>query len=160
MPIFPILILLFFTIPLVEIYLLIKVGSEIGPLWTVFLVILTAVIGSVLIRIQGFSLLMQSRQQLTQGQLPTDAVFSGACLLVAGALLLTPGFFTDFIGFLLLTPILRSFAYKYLLKRVKTRTKAHFGFEQSTRRQSSDDSIIEGEFREEQDSDKNTKKLP
>lgn len=167
MPIFPLLLLFFFSVPLLEIYLLLKVGSSIGVLWTIFMVVLTAVIGSILIRVQGFSLLMQSRQQLAQGQLPTEVVFSGACLLVAGALLLTPGFFTDALGFTLLVPLFRTIAYKHFVSRAKTRVagafQSGFGASPAPHEQGKAD-IIEGEFSEEpdvqQDEQKKSKKLP
>lgn len=99
---------LFVLIPLVEIYLLIKVGSWIGPAATVFLVVSTAIIGVYLLRLQGFSTLQRVRVALAQGQLPAKEMLEGIVLLIAGALLLTPGFFTDTLGFLALVPGLRS----------------------------------------------------
>lgn len=102
-----ILFLLFLTIPLVEIYLLIKVGGVIGAPMTIFLVVFTAVLGAWLLRIQGFSTLRRIQQTLNQGGLPAVELLEGALLLVAGALLLTPGFFTDAIGFACLVPAFR-----------------------------------------------------
>jgi UPF0716 protein FxsA len=102
-----ILFLLFLTIPLVEIYLLIKVGGVIGAPMTIFLVVFTAVLGAWLLRIQGFSTLRRIQQTVNQGGLPAVELLEGAVLLVAGALLLTPGFFTDAIGFACLMPPLR-----------------------------------------------------
>jgi len=92
---FQILFLLFLLIPLLEIYLLIKVGGIIGALPTVFIVVFTAVLGAWLLRIQGLSTLMRVRSTLAQGGIPAVEMLEGAVLLVAGALLLTPGFFTD-----------------------------------------------------------------
>lgn len=104
---FSILLIFFLTIPLVEIYLLIKVGGIIGALPTVFMVVFTAVLGAWLLRIQGFSTLARVRHTMERGGIPAMEMVEGAVLLVAGALLLTPGFFTDAIGFLCLVPSLR-----------------------------------------------------
>lgn len=112
-----ILFFLFLAIPLVEIYLLIKVGGLIGAPWTIFLVVFTAVLGAWLIRLQGFSTLRRIQQILQQGGLPAVELIEGAVLLVAGALLLTPGFFTDTIGFLCLIPALRRAFIKRALQR-------------------------------------------
>lgn len=102
-----ILFLVFLLVPLVEIYLLIQVGSVIGAGSTIALVVGTALLGAVLVRSQGFSTIARVRQQLDRGELPAMEIFEGLFLLVAGALLLTPGFFTDAIGFACLTPPLR-----------------------------------------------------
>lgn len=99
---FRLLLALFFLIPLIEIYLLIKVGSLIGALPTVFLVVFTAVLGAVLLRQQGFATLMRVQAMLARGQIPAIEVMEGAVLLVGGVLLLTPGFFTDAVGFVCL----------------------------------------------------------
>lgn len=114
---FQILLLLFLLIPLVEIYLLIKVGGIVGALPTVFLVVFTAVLGAGLLRIQGFSTMARVRQTLAQGGIPAVEMLEGAVLLVAGALLLTPGFFTDAIGFLCLIPPFRRALIKMALRR-------------------------------------------
>ncbi len=104
---FRILFLLFLSIPLIEIYILIKVGSVLGAPFTVFLVVFTAVLGALLLRFQGLYTLQRVRTALAQGELPTIAMLEGVVLVIAGALLLTPGFFTDAIGFLALVPPLR-----------------------------------------------------
>jgi UPF0716 protein FxsA len=101
------LLLAFFTVPLVEIYVLLEVGSVIGALPTIGLVVFTAVLGATLIRAQGVSTLMRAHQSLDRGEVPAVELLEGAFLLVAGALLLTPGFVTDTIGFLCLVPRLR-----------------------------------------------------
>ena len=95
------------VIPVVEIYFLIQVGEQIGALWTVLLVVLTAVIGVRLLKQQGLSTLMKAQQKMQTGALPATEMVEGIGLLIAGAFLLTPGFFTDFIGFLLLIPASR-----------------------------------------------------
>jgi UPF0716 protein FxsA len=114
---FSILLIFFLTIPLVEIYLLIKVGGIIGALPTVFVVVFTAVLGAWLLRIQGFSTLARVRHTMERGGLPAMEMVEGAVLLVAGALLLTPGFFTDAIGFLCLVPSLRRAMIRWALGR-------------------------------------------
>ncbi len=98
---------LFLLIPLVEVAVFIKVGGSIGALWTVLLTVGTALLGATLVRLQGMATLFNVKQQLMQGQLPAGAVVEGVILLVCGALLLTPGFVTDTLGFLGLMPSIR-----------------------------------------------------
>ncbi len=104
---FKILFILFLAIPVLEIYLLIKVGGLIGAMPTVLAVIGTAVLGAYLLRLQGISTLRRVQETLQRGELPAVEMFEGVILLIAGALLLTPGFFTDTLGFLALVPGLR-----------------------------------------------------
>ncbi len=113
---FSLLFLLFLIIPMVEIYLLIQVGSVIGALPTVFLVVFTAVLGALLLRYQGLITLQNFQSAMGQGKLPALEMLEGMVLLVAGALLLTPGFFTDAIGFAGLIAPLRRSAIKWFLK--------------------------------------------
>ncbi len=115
---FPLLFLLFLVVPLFEIYLLIKAGSVIGALPTVALVVFTAVLGAFLLRLQGLSTMERMRANMMQGKLPAMEIMEGAALLVAGGLLLTPGFFTDAIGFLLLIPPLRRYWLLKIIDRV------------------------------------------
>jgi len=102
------LFILFLVIPVVEIYFLITVGSAIGAVTTVALILLTAFIGAFLVRAQGFSTLARVQMQMAKGEMPAIEIFEGLFLLVAGALLLTPGFITDAIGFACLTKIVLS----------------------------------------------------
>lgn len=111
------LFILFLTVPLIEIYLLIKVGSVLGALPTVALVILTAVIGAALLRMQGFVTMQRVRQSMARGEIPALEMLEGVVLLICGALLLTPGFFTDTIGFLGLIPPLRRGLILWLIDR-------------------------------------------
>jgi len=104
---FPLVATIFLVVPIIEIYLLIQVGQVIGAGWTIFLVIFTAVIGVGLLRIQGLSTLNRAQQKLQRNELPARELLEGMGLVLAGALLLTPGFFTDTIGFLLLFPPMR-----------------------------------------------------
>jgi UPF0716 protein FxsA len=110
------LFLIFLLVPVIEIYLLIQVGGIIGAIPTIAMVILTAVVGSALIRQQGFSTLQRARQGMAAGQVPAMEMMEGVALVIAGALLLTPGFFTDAIGFLLLVPPFRRWAIRTALR--------------------------------------------
>ena len=104
---FRIFLILFITIPLVEIAILIKIGSIIGAGYTIALVIGTAFLGVSLLRIQGISTLAKVQANINRGQLPATELIEGLILLISGVLLLTPGFFTDMVGFLMLVPALR-----------------------------------------------------
>lgn len=114
---FQILLLAFLLIPVLEIYLLIKVGSIIGAVPTILIVVFTAVLGAYLLRMQGFATMTRLQTSVAQGQLPAATMVEGALLLLAGALLLTPGFFTDAVGFILLVPPLRRRLAEWLLRR-------------------------------------------
>jgi UPF0716 protein FxsA len=102
-----ILFILFIIIPIIEMVLLIQVGSMIGVIPTVGLVLLTAVIGVTLLRQQGLDTLARLQSRLANGEIPGTELLEGAMLLIGGALLLTPGFFTDAIGFSCLIPAFR-----------------------------------------------------
>ncbi|NOZ23799.1 MAG: FxsA family protein [Planctomycetes bacterium] len=108
------LILLFTVTPFVELALLIEVGKRVGFLATLSIVIVTGIVGSILARSQGLRLLRQIRLDLSAGILPTDALLHGLMILVAGALLITPGLLTDATGFLLLLPPIRSLLSEYI----------------------------------------------
>lgn len=102
------LFILFTVVPIVEIYLIIKVGEMIGPLPTVVLLLAISIAGAWLVRSQGFQLLNRIQSELAQGRLPAAELLDAALVLVGGVLLLTPGFFTDFLGLFFLVPITRS----------------------------------------------------
>ncbi len=107
----------FLIVPLVEIYLLIEIGGVIGVGWTIFLVVFTAVLGAQLVRRQGLATLRRVQASLRRDELPALELLEGLCLLVAGALLLTPGFFTDAVGFACLVPSLRTTILRQVLRR-------------------------------------------
>jgi UPF0716 protein FxsA len=107
--------ILFIVVPLVELYLIIEVGSHIGALWTVLIVIMTAVIGVQLLRIQGFNTLSRAQQSMAQGSMPAMEMMEGIVLAVGGALLITPGFITDTLGFLCLIPVTRRAMIRYFV---------------------------------------------
>jgi len=131
------LLLLFIVIPIAEMWVLIEVGSEIGALNTIFLVFLTAVVGLALLRKQGLDTLLRMNQRVEQGQLPAGEILEGVALAVGGALLLTPGFITDSIGFLCLVPVTRklllaSFLHKAVAAMGKVEVNSAF-FDQGRR---------------------------
>jgi UPF0716 protein FxsA len=106
------LVLLFIIVPLMEILLLIEIGSRLGTLNTIVIIVLTGILGAYMMRQQGFTILANIRGDLSQGRMPTGELINGALVLVGGILLLTPGFFTDAVGFLLLIPTTRGFIRK------------------------------------------------
>jgi UPF0716 protein FxsA len=113
------LLLAFIAVPMIEIALFIQVGGFIGLWWTLTIVLATAVAGSLLVRMQGALALAQLRGSLQELRDPTEPIAHGALILFAGALLLTPGFFTDTVGLLLLVPAVRSSVLRYLATRIK-----------------------------------------
>lgn len=133
---FPIFAALFLIIPILEIWLLVQVGSVIGAGWTILLVIFTAVLGGWMLRQQGLSTLQRFQHNMGQGQLPATEMLEGVALLVGGALLMTPGFFTDAVGFICLFPVTRRLLLGRLFQQAKVHVQArsvHFtqgGFQQ------------------------------
>lgn len=115
---FPILLFLFIAVPVIEIALFIQVGGVLGVWPTIALVLLTAIVGASLVRSQGLQTLLTVQQRLAQGQLPAQQILEGVMLAVAGVLLLTPGFFTDILGMLVLLPAPRAYFAKQLMSRV------------------------------------------
>ena len=112
-------LLFFIGLPALEIFLMIKIGGEIGALNTIFLIFLTAVIGVYYARIQGVQTLRSGLVNLYQNKVPIYELISGASIAFAALLLIIPGFFTDFIGFLLLVPFTRNVLFKTLIKEKK-----------------------------------------
>ncbi len=110
-------LILFITIPLMEMLILIEVGGIIGALPTVALVVLTATIGIWLLRLEGMATLARVQAKLDQGQLPETELLEGIMLLVGGALLLTPGFVTDAMGFTCLIPIFRRPIARWIIRQ-------------------------------------------
>lgn len=144
--------LIFLSVPLIEIALFILIGGQIGVLATMAMVVLTAMLGTVLLRQQGFAVLADARRALDQGRLPIGAVADGLFLLAAGLLLLTPGFFTDLIGFLLFIPRIRAFLGRIVIAQVLERRGASPGPGHGTGRQPGSGAlIIEGEIVERHD---------
>lgn len=138
----------FLAVPLIEIALFVQVGGAIGLFPTLAIVILTAIAGTYLVRAQGFAALANLRQSFSQLSDPTEHLAHGAMILFAGALLLTPGFFTDAVGFSLLMPPVRLALISYLKTRVNVQGFQAGGNASSAHYQShpAGDDVIDGEY--------------
>ncbi len=151
---FRILLLLFLIIPIVEIYVLIQVGDVIGALPTIFMVVGTAVLGAFLLRLQGFQTLQRAQSAMASGQIPATEMLEGVCLVIAGAMLLTPGFVTDTLGFLLLVPAIRQSVIKQLAKNSRifyTQNRSGAFSQQHYRSDNRDGDVIDGEVVDDDD---------
>ena len=137
------ILLLLIFIPLIEIYLFIKIGSYIGAFSTISLILVTAIIGIIYVRHEGFNTLRSGMSQLLKNQLPIYEIISGAVLAFAALLLILPGFATDFIGLLLIFPPTR----KLLFRKFST---------SYSKKNNEKQDFINGEF-EDIDEDKNGK---
>lgn len=116
------LLLLFTVVPLVELFLLVKLGTVIGVGPTVLIVLLTGFLGAVLARWQGLGVVRRLSKDLADGKLPADALIDGLLILIAGAVLLTPGLLTDVFGFFLLLPVGRRMVRRAVATRLTKRT--------------------------------------
>lgn len=125
-----ILLLVFILIPALELSVLIRVGEVLGTFNTIALCIFTALVGASLVRSQGVSTLMQAQKKLAQGELPQSEIIQGMMLAMAGVLLVIPGFVTDFIGILLLTPVTRAPIAAFMLKRMQIKMANSASFKQ------------------------------
>ncbi|NLW82620.1 MAG: membrane protein FxsA [Desulfovibrionales bacterium] len=111
------LFLLFAVVPVAEIYVLVSVGSVIGVLPTIALVLLTALAGAYLARMQGLSVMLRIRENLAQGYMPAEELLDGLLIFLAGMVLLAPGFLTDVAGLLILLPGTRDIFKRWLRKK-------------------------------------------
>ena len=138
----PLLFLLFILVPFIEIWGILTVGSWIGAMPTLLLIVLTALAGSFLLKREGIQTLTRAKSKLNAGQIPMHEMLEGILLAVAGALLLTPGFFTDFVGLFLLLPPGRSLIIRELSKRMVV---AQMGTSGATSYR-----VVDGEFSREE----------
>lgn len=146
------LFLLFAIMPIIEIAVLIEVGEQIGGWNTVGLVILSAMVGAYLVRQQGMMTAFQARQKMQLGQLPGQEMVEGLMLVVAGVLLVTPGFVTDIFGLALTLPMIRPAIARAVLKRMQVHVvnqaqggfSAHYHYQQRGQRQDND--VFEGDY--------------
>ena len=115
------ILLLIILVPIIEIYLLIKIGSQIGALTTIFLILMTAVIGVYYAKYEGLNTLKAGFAQLNKNQAPTYEMLSGAAIAMAAVLLIIPGFMTDLIGFFLIFPISRKFIFNNFFYKFKNK---------------------------------------
>lgn len=145
---FRILLLLFIAIPILEIYLLIKVGERIGLLSTLLTIVLTAIVGASLVRREWIKTINSLQNKLQNNQTPGKELADGAMLLLAGVLLVTPGFFTDGVGFALAFPLTRALLRKKLVAILVARVQTtHQGYyTQNTDSHPANNSTVEGEF--------------
>ena len=160
--------ILFIVVPLLELIILIRVGEIIGIGATIVLVITTAVIGVSLLKRQGLAAMSRARDTLEAGEFPVESVVDGACLLVAGAFLLTPGLLTDTVGFSLLIPGLRRSLARWLFNKLTASGHMHTeGFGSGPHGAPRHDGaehpkgpVIEGEFEDIEDNDPEDRKGP
>ena len=134
------LFLVLVVVPIIEIGLFIELGGFLGLWPTLGIVVLTALVGSVLLRAQGLSTVEELRRTAETGQSPAGPMANGALILVAGLLLLTPGFFTDSIGFLLMVPPIRAILIKWIAARAQMKIYAAAANSQHA------PDVIDGEF--------------
>lgn len=140
------LLLFFIAIPLIEIGLFIQLGGFLGLWTTLAVVLITAIIGSWLVRTQGAQAIANIRSSFSELSDPSEALAHGAMILLAGVLLLTPGFFTDAVGFLLMVPPFRLFAFHFVKSRMNVVSFSVGGAQQQYPNQQSN--VIDGEFTE------------
>lgn len=147
------LLLLFIAFPILEVWLLIEVGSVIGALWTVLIIILTAIVGSQLVRRQGLGVMQRAREYQARGEVPALPMLEGVALLIAGFCLIMPGFISAAFGFLLLIPRLRTWAARRILARTVTIQPGADGFNEpgDDRDQRAESSVIEGDYERRDD---------
>ncbi|KFZ38969.1 hypothetical protein HR45_00775 [Shewanella mangrovi] len=155
-------LLLLFLVPAMEVSLMMRVSEVIGGWNTLALVILTAVVGVSLVRSQGIVTLMSVQRKLAYGEVPGQEIVEGMMLALAGVLLLIPGFMTDLIGLLMLTPFTRAPIAKLVLKRLQLQVvTSRFGqgnnpfsqgpFQGDFSRPRQDDDVIDGEYERKPD---------
>jgi len=118
-----VIFLLFIVVPIIEISIFITVGSNIGILNTIVIILTTAIVGIFLVRRQGIKLLFDAQKNLSQGIMPTEEIKGGIFLLVSGLLLITPGFFTDLIGFMVFIKPVQKFIANYAKKYFQSRIR-------------------------------------
>lgn len=120
---FPLLVVLFLLLPLAELWVIVNVAGSIGIGYTIVLLLAISTAGAWLVKVQGFSALRRIQDTLGRGSMPTTELVDGALIVVAGALLLTPGFITDGVGFLLLIPPSRAVVRRALASRFASRVR-------------------------------------
>ena len=137
-------ILFIIGIPLIEIYLMIKVGGVIGAFNTIFLIFFTAAAGIFFARLEGFRALRSGFQQLVKNEVPIYEIISGAVLAFAALLLIIPGFLTDLVGFLLIIPVTRKILIKNISSKYKNRAS---------------ENVVEGDYEETKQDDNDNKMI-
>ncbi|MBF0253625.1 MAG: FxsA family protein [Candidatus Omnitrophica bacterium] len=120
---FGVLLTIFLVVPLAEVALFIQVGTLIGAFWTIALILVTAVAGAALARMEGLRVLVRIQTELAAGRMPTDELVNGMLILLAGVVLLTPGFLTDGLGFFVLWPAGRNIIKRALVQAFEKRLR-------------------------------------
>ena len=134
------ILLVIILIPILEIYLLIKIGSQIGAITTIFMIFATAIVGIYYAKYEGLNVLKSGFLQLSRNELPNYEVISGAAIAFAALLLIIPGFVTDILGFLIIFPISRKFIFNNFSKKFKYKNNERNNF-------------IDGDFEDIEDDD-------
>ena len=134
------ILLTIILVPVIEIYLLIKIGSQIGAISTILLIFLTAILGIYYARYEGINTLRAGFVQLSRNESPSYEMLSGAAIAFAAILLIIPGFVTDALGFLLIFPLSRSFIFNFIIEKLNIRKKTKKNF-------------IDGEFEDIEEND-------
>ena len=140
------LIITLILVPIIEIYLFIKIGSQIGAFNTIFLIFVTAIIGVFYARFEGLNTIKSGLSQLIKNELPAYEIISGAAIAFAALLLIIPGFATDLLGFLLIFPFSRKLIFKKISNKFKNETTQKKPY-------------IEGEFEDIKEEDNDERKL-
>ena len=137
------ILILILLVPIIEIYLLIKIGSQIGAITTILLIFVTAVVGVYYAKYEGLNTLKSGFIQLSKNESPTYEMLSGAAIAFAALLLIVPGFATDVIGFLLIFPITRKIIFNGVSKR----------FQYKNNKNNKNNNFIDGEYEDIEDKD-------
>ena len=136
------ILLIIISIPIIEIYLFIKIGSQIGAIYTILLILITAIVGVYYAKYEGLNTLKSGFIQLSKNETPTYEMLSGAAIAFAALLLIIPGFATDIFGFLIIFPISRKFIFNKFFNKIK-------------QKQYKKNNFIDGDFEDiEDDNDK------
>ena len=146
--------LLFIGIPIVEVILFITIGKYIGLWNTIFIIIITGVIGAVLVKSQGISILNRALEEIKLNKVPILSIFEGIAIFIAGAFLLTPGFLTDTIGCILLIPKTRNLIVSYVTLYLKKRTIYKEKTTYYSNKKNDENITFEGKFEEVKNSEK------
>lgn len=149
-------------IPILEISVFILIGGQIGIGWTLLMILVTAILGSILLRIQGFAILGRIQAETAKGGLPAKELVNGVMIMIAGVLLLTPGFVTDSIGFLLFFPPFRHFLWNTIASKIVVKTSNPFQQTGGGPNQHRDDTVVDldpSEFSEKPNPDSPWHKL-
>ena len=134
------ILLTIILVPVIEIYLLIKIGSQIGAISTILLIFLTAILGIYYARYEGINTLRSGFIQLSRNETPSYEMLSGAAIAFAAILLIIPGFATDTLGFLLIFPLSRNFIFNFIIGKLNNKKKSKKNF-------------IDGEFEDIEEND-------